>query len=127
MEKFSTWRDASSGIAPFVLPVPTGNTTTGPLFFLGQAVLSLFAVIRLALFFTLVTAYALLEILTRVCPFPLCEEALVWACSHLTRLYLQSFPAGVSSCCLAYFRSCSRVAVPETGTAALFRLLLHSK
>jgi hypothetical protein len=61
MEKFSTWRDASSGIAPFVLPVPTGDDTLTPLLLVAKAVLSVFGVLRIAIFCVLVGLFVVLD------------------------------------------------------------------
>ena len=61
MEKFSTWRDPSNGIAPFVLPVPTGDDTSGPLLLLARLVQVIFAVVRFLLFLVLVGLFLLLN------------------------------------------------------------------
>ncbi|KAK9899706.1 hypothetical protein P389DRAFT_3024 [Cystobasidium minutum MCA 4210] len=64
MEKFSTWRDASNGIAPFVLPVPTGDDTAGPLLLAARLFQSIFAVIRFILFIVFVAIFLLLDSIT---------------------------------------------------------------
>ena len=61
MEKFSTWRDASNGIAPYVLPVPTGDDIPGILLLAARLLQSIFAVIRFLLFIIFVGTFLLLD------------------------------------------------------------------
>lgn len=61
MEKFSTWRDPSNGIAPFVLPVPTGDDASGPLLLVARLFQVIFAVIRFLLFIMMVGVFTLLD------------------------------------------------------------------
>lgn len=61
MEKFSTWRDPSNGIAPFVLPVPTGEDASGPLILAARLFQIVFAAIRFLLFLILVGLFIVLD------------------------------------------------------------------
>lgn len=121
MEKFSTWRDASNGIAPFVLPVPTGDDTSGPLLLAARLFQTIFAVARFILFFVFVGTYSLLDnlvslLLVRSQPETCFLRSEKLSCGVLTDTLAQHIPD--SKCHL-------RHNVVATLSGNLFRLLLY--
>ena len=61
MEKYSTWRDSSSGIAPFVLPVATGDALSLPILIPARLLQILLGSVRFVVLVLLLGIYILLD------------------------------------------------------------------